>query len=436
MADDARARRRPRPADDGAVGRPGGAGRPRRAAARRATTSSCSTSRRTTSTSTGSTASRSSSRGLRRRCGRRQPRPRVPRPHGHPVVEIDLAPAAGRASTAAATTPTSTSARSRGGTRARRTRSTPTRAATLEDRARTQRAWMEKGVRNARRKAHRQRQDRPQASAPRPTEKQAAKARQTERRIERLEVVEEPRKEWELQIDDRRGAALGRGRRAGCAARSCGAARSRSARSTCSSTGPTGSRSPGPNGVGQVDAARARCSAASPLDAGTRRARARACVVGEVDQARGAVRRRRAAGRARSATRGPGLARRRRPHAARQVRARRDHVRPPGRRRCRPASAPGPRSRCCRRAGVNLLVLDEPTNHLDLPAIEQLEQRSSPSTARCCSSRTTAACSTPSRPTGASTSTTGRCASADPGARPEHRSRPGPRRARRCYLRR
>ena len=33
------------------------------------------------------------------------------------------------------------------------------------------------------------------------TEKQAAKARQTERLIERLEVVEEPRKEWELRME-------------------------------------------------------------------------------------------------------------------------------------------------------------------------------------------------------------------------------------------
>src|SRR6185312_4300804 len=32
------------------------------------------------------------------------------------------------------------------------------------------------------------------------TEKQAAKARQTDRLIERLEVVEEPRKEWDLRM--------------------------------------------------------------------------------------------------------------------------------------------------------------------------------------------------------------------------------------------
>src|SRR6185503_4914171 len=33
------------------------------------------------------------------------------------------------------------------------------------------------------------------------SEKQAAKAKQTDRRIERLDVVEEPRKEWELRME-------------------------------------------------------------------------------------------------------------------------------------------------------------------------------------------------------------------------------------------
>jgi hypothetical protein len=47
-------------------------------------------------------------------------------------------------------------------------------------------------------------------------------------------------------------------------------------------------------------------------------------------------------------------------------------------------------------AGANWLLLDEPTNHLELPAIEQRET-ALPTTARCCSSRTTATCSTPSR---------------------------------------
>jgi ATPase subunit of ABC transporter with duplicated ATPase domains len=65
----------------------------------------------------------------------------------------------------------------------------------LEARARTQRSWMDKGVRNARRKATDNdkigRKFRAEAS-----EKQATKARQTQRLIERLEVVDEPRKEW------------------------------------------------------------------------------------------------------------------------------------------------------------------------------------------------------------------------------------------------
>lgn len=72
--------------------------------------------------------------------------------------------------------------------------------AALQTRAHTQRNWMEKGVKNARRKAPDNdkigRNARVEA-----TEKQAAKAKQTQRLIERLEVVEEPRKEWELRME-------------------------------------------------------------------------------------------------------------------------------------------------------------------------------------------------------------------------------------------
>ena len=70
----------------------------------------------------------------------------------------------------------------------------------LEERARTQRAWMEKGVRNARRKATDPDKN-IKAFRAESSEKQAAKARQTDRRIERLEVVAEPRKEWELRME-------------------------------------------------------------------------------------------------------------------------------------------------------------------------------------------------------------------------------------------
>lgn len=72
--------------------------------------------------------------------------------------------------------------------------------ASLKQRAGVQRAWMEKGVKNARRKAS----DNDKVGRnfrTETTEKQAAKARQTERMIERLEEVEEPRKEWELRME-------------------------------------------------------------------------------------------------------------------------------------------------------------------------------------------------------------------------------------------
>ncbi|MGE3289729.1 MAG: ATP-binding cassette domain-containing protein, partial [Pseudonocardia sp.] len=69
----------------------------------------------------------------------------------------------------------------------------------LRDRAVMQRNWMAQGVRNARRKS--KDNDRiGRAKRAETSEKQAAKARQTQRAIERLEVVEEPRKEWELRM--------------------------------------------------------------------------------------------------------------------------------------------------------------------------------------------------------------------------------------------
>lgn len=74
----------------------------------------------------------------------------------------------------------------------------------LEARAQMQRNWLEHGVRNARRKARDPKKvDSDKAGRKmraESTEKQAAKARQTQRRIERLDVVDEPRKEWELRM--------------------------------------------------------------------------------------------------------------------------------------------------------------------------------------------------------------------------------------------
>ncbi|MGC5332532.1 ABC-F family ATP-binding cassette domain-containing protein [Micromonospora sp. DT62] len=237
----------------------------------------------------------------------------------------------------------------------------------LEARARTQRAWMEKGVKNARRKATDNdkigRKFRAES-----TEKQAAKAKQTERLIERLEVVEEPRKEWELRME------IAAAPRAGAVVASL---RDAVVRRGDFTLGPVTLQIDwadkvavtGANGAGKSTLLAALLGRL-PLDSG-HAALGPGVVVGEVDQARGlflgdvplidafgaAV---------------PQLS----PADARTLLAkfglRAGHV-------LRPAAtlSPGERTRAAlallQGRGVNLLVLDEPTNHLDLPAIEQLE---------------------------------------------------------------
>ncbi|MEV4201770.1 ABC-F family ATP-binding cassette domain-containing protein [Micromonospora globbae] len=239
--------------------------------------------------------------------------------------------------------------------------------ATLEARARAQRAWMEKGVRNARRKATDNdkigRKFRAEA-----TEKQAAKARQTERLIERLEVVEEPRKEWELRME------IAAAPRAGAVV---AALRDAVVRRGGFTLGPVNLQIDwadrvavtGANGSGKSTLL-AVLLGRLPLDAG-HATLGPGVVVGEVDQARGLF-----LGDAplidafRAAV--PDMS----PADARTLLAkfglRAGHV-------LRPAAtlSPGERTRAAlallQGRGVNLLVLDEPTNHLDLPAIEQLE---------------------------------------------------------------
>jgi ATPase subunit of ABC transporter with duplicated ATPase domains len=237
----------------------------------------------------------------------------------------------------------------------------------LESRARMQRAWMEKGVRNARRKMPDNDKNLRNARIE-STEKQAAKARQTERLIERLDVVEEPRKEWQLKMEiavaPRSGAVVATLR--GAVVRRGGF-----------TLGPVDLEIgwadrvaiTGENGSGKSTLLAAMLGRI-PLDAGNA-ALGPGVVVGEVDQARAlffgdeqlldafeaAV---------------PELA----PADVRTLLAkyglRAAHV-------LRPAVtlSPGERTRAAlallQARGVNLLVLDEPTNHLDLPAIEQLE---------------------------------------------------------------
>ncbi|GAA4958218.1 ABC-F family ATP-binding cassette domain-containing protein [Yinghuangia aomiensis] len=239
--------------------------------------------------------------------------------------------------------------------------------ASLEERGRTQRAWMDKGVKNARRKSNDNdkigRKFRSEAS-----EKQAAKARQTERMIERLDVVEEPRKEWELRME------IAAAPRAGAVVATLRAAAVTRGEFTF---GPVdlqvdwGDRVAitGPNGSGKTTLLGALLGRI-PLDSG-QAALGPGVVVGEIDQARGLFLGTEALLDAFGAA-VPDL----QPADVRTLLAKfglkADHVL-----RSADTLSPGERTRAAlallQAKGVNLLVLDEPTNHLDLPAIEQLE---------------------------------------------------------------
>ncbi|MFG2223035.1 ABC-F family ATP-binding cassette domain-containing protein [Streptomyces sp. NPDC048644] len=239
--------------------------------------------------------------------------------------------------------------------------------AALETRAHTQRNWMEKGVKNARRKATDNdkiaRKGRVES-----TEKQAAKAKQTQRLIERLDVVEEPRKEWELRME------IAAAPRAGAVVATL---RGAEAQRGGFRFGPVDLQIDwsdrvaitGPNGSGKSTLLAALLGRL-PLDAG-QASLGPGVVVGEVDQARGLF-----LGDAplmdafRESV--PDMA----PADVRTLLAKfglkAAHVLRPAR-----TLSPGERTRAAlallQGRGVNLLVLDEPTNHLDLPAIEQLE---------------------------------------------------------------
>ncbi|MGX1509864.1 ABC-F family ATP-binding cassette domain-containing protein [Streptomyces collinus] len=240
--------------------------------------------------------------------------------------------------------------------------------ASLQDRAQTQRAWMDKGVKNARRKAGNDNDKIGRKFRSEASEKQAAKARQTQRMIERLEVVEEPRKEWDLRMEiasaPRSGAVVA-------------TLRDAEVRRGDFVLGPVSLQIDwadrvavtGANGAGKSTLLGALLGRV-PLDAG-HAALGSGVLLGEVDQARKLFHGPEILLDAfRAAV--PDLE----PAEIRTLLAKfalkADHV-------TRPAStlSPGERTRAAlallQGRGVNLLVLDEPTNHLDLPAIEQLE---------------------------------------------------------------
>ena len=236
----------------------------------------------------------------------------------------------------------------------------------LQARARMQRGWADKGVRNAMRKGEPDKNVRAHMKAT--SEKQAAKARQTDRMIERLDEVDEPRKEWQLRYEI---AAAPRG--SGVVLTADGATATRGG----FSLGPVdlhvaaGDRIAvtGPNGSGKTTLLAMLLGRLAP--SGGTVSLGSSVQIGEVDQVRAVL------------TGSQSL--------LEAVRAHLDDV-PPAEVRTllakfglkaahvdRPVGdlSPGERTRAAlallQARGVNLLVLDEPTNHLDLPAIEQLE---------------------------------------------------------------
>ncbi|MDN3904673.1 ABC-F family ATP-binding cassette domain-containing protein [Arthrobacter sp. YD2] len=240
--------------------------------------------------------------------------------------------------------------------------------ADLVSRARTTREWSSQGVRNAMKKNPDNDKIRRKASTE-SSEKQARKVRQMESRIARLDEVEEPRKEWQLQL------------RIGAAPRSSSVVATLNAavlNRGSFTLGPVslqvnaGERIgiTGPNGAGKSTLLALLLGRETP-DAGTASLGA-SVAVGEIDQGRGQLPAGARLGDAFEAA-VPEL-------SAAEVRTllakfglKADQV------GSRVGDlSPGERTRASlallQARGVNLLVLDEPTNHLDLPAIEQLEE--------------------------------------------------------------
>ena len=240
--------------------------------------------------------------------------------------------------------------------------------ADLVARARTQREWSSQGTRNAMRKAPDNDKIKRRASME-SSEKQAQKVRQMESRIRRLEEIEEPRKEWQLEFT------------IGAAPRSSSVVATLSEARVVQSDfvlGPVslqlnaGDRVgiTGPNGAGKSTLLRTLLGRRAP-DSGTA-SLGTSVAIGEIDQARSLF--------ADNVPLAEAFERQMPEMASAEVRTllakfglKVDHVLRPG-----SELSPGERTRAgmalLQAQGVNVLVLDEPTNHLDLPAIEQLEQ--------------------------------------------------------------
>jgi ATPase subunit of ABC transporter with duplicated ATPase domains len=240
--------------------------------------------------------------------------------------------------------------------------------ADLVSRARTQREWSSQGVRNAMKKSPDNDKIR-RAASTESSEKQAQKVRQMESRISRLDVVEEPRKEWQLQF------SIGKAPRSSSVVATL---RDAVVRQGDFTLGPVnlqlnaGERIgiTGPNGAGKSTLLRLLLGGLEP-DSGSAVMGA-SVAIGEIDQARGLL-----AGHLTLAYAVEAVLVDLNPAEVRTLLAKfglkADHTS-----RTVDSLSPGERTRAAlallQARGVNLLVLDEPTNHLDLPAIEQLEE--------------------------------------------------------------
>jgi ATPase subunit of ABC transporter with duplicated ATPase domains len=237
----------------------------------------------------------------------------------------------------------------------------------LENRRRTQIGWADKGVREARSKATDHDKHVLHAQVSR-SEKLAGKVKATERMLGRLEVAEEPRKEWQLHMEI---AAAPRSGSVVASLREAVVERGGFRLGPVSLQVNWADRIAvtGPNGAGKSTLIAALLGRLRP--ASGQAALGPGVVIGEVDQARSLFSGEQPLLDA-FAAQVPGTL----PADIRTLLAKfglnAEHVlRPSG------GLSPGERTRAAlallQSRGVNLLVLDEPTNHLDLPAIEQLE---------------------------------------------------------------